>query len=96
MQGDPSLKRIFDPYAESSSGTVGDLTIQEQPHTDDGLDPEIKPKFDNIVKTDGLQHALLELGAPLEKVGREISHSEASAGLVRMASTQQWRCSVKV
>ncbi len=31
------------------------------------IDPEIKPKFEKIVKTDGLQHALLELGAPMAK-----------------------------
>ena len=67
-QGDPFLKGIFDKYAERSSGAVGDITAnQEQSRTDDSLDPEIKPKCDEIVKTDGLQRALLELGVPMEK-----------------------------
>ena len=67
MQGDPFLKIVFDKYAESSSGTVGGSTVQEHPRTDDGLDPEINSKFEKIVKTEGLQRALLELGAPMAK-----------------------------
>jgi hypothetical protein len=67
-QGDTfsSLREIFVKYAASCSVSVGD-TAQEQSHRDDGLDPGSKSKLKEIMKIDGLQHALLELGVPMEK-----------------------------
>ena len=63
-QGDSFLKGIFDKYAESCSG---DTNVPEPSPTGDRLDLKIKPTIEEIIKTDGLQHALLELGVQMEK-----------------------------
>jgi hypothetical protein len=63
-QGDNFLKGVFDKFAERSTGT-GDDYFLEPP--DNGSISGSTLKFKALVKTDGLQAALLELGVHLKR-----------------------------
>ncbi len=69
-QADSFLKEVFDKFADSSDGTFVEAIKEHtctSTCTEDDLVSGSKSKFKGLMSTDGLQGALRELGAPVER-----------------------------